>query len=421
MKLLISAFDCAPHMGSEQGRAWNLVTRLAVKHQVWVVCNPHSRAEIEAWQAQQDLPNLRFIYLELDLLHWLARRFQRVPVLFPVLWNTYYYLWQLLLYPLALCLQRELSFDVTHHIGYTRFWMPSLLALLPVPFVWGTVGGAEQIPPALWASLGWRGQLEEGLRQLGQALAYADPLVRITARRSRVALAMTAASRAALQRLGAPNIVMAIDSGMGLDLDGLVSSQPAQHDWAKPPFRFISVGRLVAWKGYHLSLQAFACLQDLDVEYWLVGEGSQLPHLQALAQRLGLEGRVRFTGQLPRKQVLDVMQEAHVFMHPALHESGGTVVLEALSSCLPVICCDVGGPAVMVDETCGIIVPAEFAAAQDDVIDGLAAAMRRLAENPALAHGLGKNGPARAAMYNWDDAAAQYDEIYSSLHNPTKG
>ena len=110
----------------------------------------------------------------------------------------------------------------------------------------------------------------------------------------------------------------------------------------------------MSWKGFHLGLQAFARTQHPDTEYWIVGAGPAERSLKALAHRLGIADRVLFLGHQPRSEVLQIVQQCDVLVHPSLHESGGAVCAEAMAAGRPVICLDLGGPGLQVTAETGI-------------------------------------------------------------------
>ena len=151
MRVLIAAYACEPGRGSEQGAGWNLVTQLARHHEVWVLTRANNQAIIEADIARSPIPNLHFRYTDIAYLLPIKR--------LPGGLYIYHYAWHLSLRPLAKALQRQIGFDVVHHLTLGSFRYPSGLANLGVPLVIGPVGGGEETPLALWRSFGWRGVL----------------------------------------------------------------------------------------------------------------------------------------------------------------------------------------------------------------------------------------------------------------------
>jgi hypothetical protein len=130
LKVLVSAYACEPGRGSEPGVGWHVVVEAARHHEVWAITRANNRSVIEADLARNPIPNLHLVYY--DLPRW-ARWWKRGARGT----RLYYYLWQLALYPVARREHRRIGFDLAHHVTFVKYWMPSLLPFLPVPFLWG--------------------------------------------------------------------------------------------------------------------------------------------------------------------------------------------------------------------------------------------------------------------------------------------
>ena len=102
------------------------------------------------------------------------------------------------------------------------------------------------------------------------------------------------------------------------------------------------VGSGFARKGLAYLLEAFGRLTDMRAHLWVVGKG-RVARYQALAQRLGVAGRVRFWG--PVHQTAAFCQAADVLALPTLYDPCSNVVLEALGCGCPVITTAANGAA----------------------------------------------------------------------------
>ncbi len=404
LKVLVSAYACRPGKGSEPGVGWNMVRELAREHKVWVLTRENNRPSLEAELGQRPITDLQFIYCDLPKQAQQLNQGQRLV-------HIHYYLWQITAYFVARALHRELDFDLIHHVTYVRYWSPSFLALLPVPFIWGPVGGGESAPKPFWRDFGVRGRLYERLRNLACGLGEIDPFVRLTALRSTIAHATTEDTAQRLRKLGAKNVQ--VFSQLGLSQDEI--TQLAQHVLPfKSQVRFISIGRLLHWKGFHLGLRAFARANlAKDAEYWIVGDGPERARLQTLAQELGLSDQVKFWGELPREETLHKLGECLALVHPSLHESGGLVCLEAMATGCPVICLDLGGPAIQVTEETGFKIAAHT---PDQSVLAIAKAMARLAQDPELQLQMSQASQKRAGnVYNWAIKGQVFSQLYAEV------
>ncbi|AWM92684.1 glycosyltransferase [Pseudomonas sp. 31-12] len=113
---------------------------------------------------------------------------------------------------------------------------------------------------------------------------------------------------------------------------------------------WLSLGRLVEPKGFHLLLEAYAlalrseALPDLVI----VGDGPLLDALTTQANRLGITHRVHFTGFLSNPYPL--LRHARLFILSSVQEGMPTVLIEALALGTPVLACDCEtGPRELLD------------------------------------------------------------------------
>jgi glycosyltransferase involved in cell wall biosynthesis len=234
----------------------------------------------------------------------------------------------------------------------------------------------------------------------------------MTARRAVAALAVTPETAHRLKALGCRDVSMSATVALTAeDLSILFRISPRN----EAPFRILSLGRFLHWKGFEFGLRAFAEFHRSHPksEYWLIGDGPERERWERLAKSLAIENSTVFWHTLPRSQVLEKIAECDVLMHPSLHDSGGWVTLEAMAAGRPVICLDLGGPALQVSEATGIKIPA---ITPQQVVTDLASALRQLASDPSRRAQLGE--AARAAVqknHNWDKKGEQLAALYARL------
>jgi glycosyltransferase involved in cell wall biosynthesis len=405
MKVLLSAYSCEPGKGSERGVGWNVVREVARYHEVWVLTRPdESKEAIEAELERNPVPNLHFVYFTLPFWQDSLSLGQSGAM------QLHYYLWQIQAYFVAKKLHQDIGFDIAHHVTFVRYSSPSFLAFLPIPFIWGPVGGGESAPLPFWQDFSWKNKLYETARWAWRSIGELDPFTGWTARRSAIAYATTKDTAQRLTRLHAPRIEQLSESGMLLSELEQLSQYGTSLD---SPVRFMNVARLLHWKGIYLGLQAFAQANLPDAEYWVVGEGPELARLQALAVDLGIELQVKFFGLLPREEVLLKLGQATALVHPSLHDSGGWVPLEAMAAGKPILCLDLGGPSELVSPETGI----KVAAAQpEQAVQDLAAAMNTLAHDRALCLKMGQAGQQKIRdRYSWEAKGKHFAELYQTL------
>jgi glycosyltransferase involved in cell wall biosynthesis len=181
-------------------------------------------------------------------------------------------------------------------------------------------------------------------------------------------------------------------------------------EWS--PVRIFSVGRVVYQKGFDLGLRSLAGLKELEWDWYIAGDGAQLPALQAQARELGISERVHFLGWQSRDDLSKWYHQANLFLFPSRHEGMSNAVLEAMASGLPVVATRIAGNEELVlDGVTGKLVNPE------DVVS-LQEGLRPLLTDAHTRERMGQAGRKRVEKeYTWESAARQYEAVLqSALH-----
>jgi glycosyltransferase involved in cell wall biosynthesis len=369
MKLLLSAYACEPGMGSEPGVGWNWVHQAARHGEVWVLTRTSNRATIEDHQGTHPQPNIHFEYLDLpDWARFWKKGRQGI--------HTYYYLWQTMAASRARKLHKSIGFDCVQHVTFVNSWMPSFVWTSGAPFIWGPIGTNPTVPEAFLER--WT-PTERAENQLRRAITWSAPRIRpdvmATAEHAQHIVCGSQYVQGLLpERFRTKSSVIWQN---GIHESEIVHASTTSRD-PNTPLRVIAVGRLIAIKGMDRVLQGFAAADLADgATLTVVGDGPWKERLDGLANELSIEDQTRFTGTLPRDQVLDELRTSDVLLFPSF-EGAGMVVMEAMASGLPVVCLDAGGPGEYVTQETGIKVPV---ISPSQVVDDLGAALRTLAHD----------------------------------------
>ena len=174
----------------------------------------------------------------------------------------------------------------------------------------------------------------------------------------------------------------------------------------------ICVTRLVPIKNLPMMIDAIARVRLTlpDTVLVLVGEGPQLPQLEARARELGIADAVRFTGYVPQDATATWYRSADVFALSSDFDNSPNVVLEAMACGLPVVATDVGGLREYVTpEVNGFLTPKGDAAA---FADALVAVLR----DRSSARGIGRRNRQEAlARFSWSASAMRMRDVYARV------
>lgn len=168
----------------------------------------------------------------------------------------------------------------------------------------------------------------------------------------------------------------------------------------------VYVGRLEADRGLLDLVQAWeeVAAWRPQARLWLVGDGPQLPELNATLASRGLLPYVRLPGAFD--SIGEVLDAADAFVSPSLRENASVALLEAMAAGLPVLAVDSPGNRLLINHlTDGLLTPPQHPRA-------LASALRTLLDHASLAQRLGD--AARHRVKN-GFALGQIAQIHSEL------
>ena len=405
LNALLSVYACEPNRGSEPGIGWGTVEQVSRFHDVWVITSEEYRPVIQPYVAKNPQPNVNWYYV--DIPKWLHLRKQQEHG------RIHYYLWQISAYFKGREIARTVKLDCVHHVTYGSYWTPCFLALLPLPFIWGPVGGGESSPRSFYRTFSFSGRIQEIIRDVVRRIAHFDPFLHITARRAKIALSTTEDSAVPMRRLGAKSVEILPNIALSKSELAVLDAVPPKNEGV---FRAISAGRLLQWKGLHLGLQAFAELlkERPASEYWIFGDGSERANLEHLTAELGIGEQVRFWGNVSRTELLQKLGESDILLHPSLHDSGGYICLEAMAAGRPVVCLDLGGPGVIVTKETGVKIAA---ISPEQTVADLTKALKELSDNPQLIKKMGEAAKQRIQEnFEWEKKGNQLADLYRRIY-----
>lgn len=187
-------------------------------------------------------------------------------------------------------------------------------------------------------------------------------------------------------------------------------------DWMPPKrrFRFITVGRLVPYKGLWLTLEAMRDSRLLrDCELIVVGDGPDRPEIERRIQEYNLTDQVSMFGWMEQREVGKLLADSQCFVFPSLREFGGGVVLEAMASGLPSILVDYGGPTDLIDENSGILLPMQE---RSKMVPALREAMESLVNDHDRCRDYALNAIEQVkSRFTWAAKAEQLRRIYQEV------
>lgn len=217
---------------------------------------------------------------------------------------------------LAARVLREANIDLIHSHSGTDFLLPRT-----VPVVTHVHGSWQAGWRRAWRIAG----LAKKMRHLVGYLHYVVPESISIRKATHVITVSEQVKREVIQFYGiSPERVTVVPNAVPDYLHNLSCAKRPED----PP-RLVYVGRLHPLKGIKEFATAFERLQDLKVEFIIIGDGPEKNALRSLAAR---DRRIRLLGALPHNEVLHWLTQTNIFVFPSYYEGFGLALLEAMAT-----------------------------------------------------------------------------------------
>ena len=423
-RIFVSAYACEPGLGSEIGVGWHWVLEMSKYFDLWVLTRRSNMPNINAWLAENpDFSNINFIYY--DLPKW--ARFWKKGLRGV---RLYYILWQLCSNNIVKRTMIENNISIFHHLTYgNALWNVSRYGSKQT-FIWGPVGGLETIPENFSRHYDTKCRIIEKFRRFAVACAKLNVGFYYRCKQADIILCKTEhtlkripqrfAAKAILFTDVAADVIAHSDAAINMAADVTAhsdiingSNPPAAHNASSnsidKAINFISVGRLDAWRGFDLVLEAFALARKQNnlLTLTIVGDGNDKSRLLSIVDKLDISSSVSFTGNVPMSEYKSLMHTADVVVNAALKEGAVTVSFDAVSLGKPLVCLDTTGYTRCFSEKYAVIIPI---LERDVVIDKIKDAILTLANNEQR-HQMSLNALNASSSLSWQNHGKHFRDI----------
>jgi len=177
-----------------------------------------------------------------------------------------------------------------------------------------------------------------------------------------------------------------------------------------PQFTIISIARLVATKRIKDLVKGFALIakKNPKVKLIIIGHGPKKQSLKEQVEKLNINSKISFYENLPRKQLLKLLKQSHLFCLPSVVEGFGLVTIEAMAVGLPVILTDISISHEITQDKGALFY-------QPKNSQALADKLEKLISNKKLYQNKSKQALELAKTYSWHKIYQQTKKIYQLL------
>lgn len=398
LKIFVSAYACEPGLGSEIGVGWHWVLEMSKHFELWVLTRESNRGTIEPWIAlHPEFSGIHFLYF--DLPKW--ARFWKKGLRGV---RTYYNIWQACTNRIVKRTMRENGIKVFHHLTYGNvLWKVSSYGQKQF-FIWGPVGGLETIPAEYSRHYARKSRLIEWMRRAAVKMLPFNLGFKKRCKNADLILCKTEITRDHIPARQRDKSVLFTDVA--------VEKQPAvanADSKDSSTVEFITVGRLDAWRGFDLVIESFARVAKTNKKLHLtiVGKGADKERLKSIAESLGVQEQVTFTGKVAMDEYYRLLAASDVVVNASLKEGAVTVSFDSMAMGKPLICLDTTGYTRYFSNEYAVVIPRT---GREEVINNLAAAME-LMTNVDERTAIGEKARNAGAQFTWAARGEEYKEL----------
>lgn len=387
-KIFVSAYACEPGLGSEIGVGWHWVLEMSKYFELWVLTRESNRGSIEPWIAvHPEFDNIHWLYF--DLPKW--ARFWKKGLRGV---RTYYNIWQMCTNGIVKRTMQENGISLFHHLTYGNvLWKVSSYGQRQ-RFIWGPVGGLETIPAEYSRHYSWRSRMIEGIRRWSVKMLPLNSDFHSRCSRADLILCKTEITRQLIPAKYREKAVLFTD----VAVDSTTLGWPSLT--ANDVTNFLMVGRLDAWRGFDIAIEAMAdaVKKNSKIHLTIVGKGADGERLRGLVAKLMIYEWITFAGSVSMDEYQLLMAKTDVVINLSLKEGAVTVSFDTLAMGKPLICLDTTGYTRYFSNDYAVVIPRRN---RQQVIVDITDAMLRLTDADVRRQ-LGEKAVMAGKEFTWE-------------------
>ena len=418
--ILLIAHEISPVQGSECAQGWNIAIRLSQYNKITLLYASGSQFNPQSYKCEID--KISFLYPNIDFININQTKFGLVvseinkfifgrfsPIGNPLIYYFVYNLWQKKAYNFSKKIINEKKIDLIHLLTSISFREPGYFWKLNVPFIWGPTGGLTILPESYINTLSFREKLLEKIRNKYINFEFSSRKIKNAIKYSSLIYTFSEIDKFNFIKAGAKNVKNLLDSGSTyLDLPLREPSDIIKVVWA---------GQLVKRKSFNILLDAFIKLPNEyknKFKFTILGTGILLNYFIDKVKEYGVSDFFIFVGHKNRDQLFDILKNSDILVHTSYREATTNIIPEALSTNLPVICHDISGMSIAINESCGFKIPLidnEYSS------DEIVRIFILICENINILVNLKNGAKKRSDQISWDQNAKKITNDYNEILN----
>lgn len=360
MKILLLAYAVSPYRGSEYAVAWNHISNMSKNNDLTVIYGTSGNHlgdndDLDTFLKNNKIDNVNWHFVT-PRKFTEALNYFNVRGLFPYSFYFAFKRWQLDVYKYV---QENIDlseFDVIHFQSPIGYREPGYLWKFDKPYVWGPIGGANNIDLRLLPLLSMSGKLKQLLRGVINRVQVRHSIrLKKALKSTNILLTATSENKEVFRKVHNMDSVYITENGTvgnySINRTNIIFNNKIKLIW---------VGRIDASKGLKLLIDSFKHVKNKhQFEVHILGDGPLRSHLETYANKLGLNDIFFWHGYVNRNSVAEELSSSDLHIITSVSEANTTVLLEAIQHGVPTMTLDHCGMRDTVTSESGIKIDIE--------------------------------------------------------------
>ena len=331
-KIMVSAYACEPGYGTEIGVGWHWALEMSKYFEIWVLTRESNKENIEEWISKNNQGrDIHFVYYDMPKkLRFWKKGLRGV--------RTYYCLWQRLTNKIIKKTMEENDIHIYHLLTYGNSLWPASRYGMKQTFIWGPTGGVDTIPKEYSKRYPAKARFVEFTRRTIVKFLKINIGFKKRCKNADLILCKSYGMLNNVPQKYKNKAELFTDVAVELkDINNSANSSDNT--------KYLAVGRLDAWRGFDVLIEAFAkaAKTNESIRLEIVGDGKDRKRLEQLIDENGMREHITMCGELPMEDYESKVAESDVIINPSLKEGAVTVAFDSLAMEKPLICIDTGG------------------------------------------------------------------------------
>lgn len=333
-KIFVSAYACEPNQGSEIGVGWHWVLEMSKYFDLWVMTRESNRESIERWLAENNVDHLPiFLYYDIPQKWRFWKRGLRGV-------RVYYIIWQHLTNGIVReCMKRN-GVEIYHLLTYGNALWPASRYGQKQHFIWGPTSAGSYLKTDFTSHYGVKSRVKEFVQRIMARSLRFNRGFQARCRDAKVIICKTEQMMGSISSKYRHKATLFTDVAIEL-----IDTTNFKHRAEDGIIRYLAVGRLEAWRGFDLLIEAFSLVLKRSPQLHLdiLGQGTDRERLERIIERLKVKDSVFLRGQVSMEEYYQYMADCDVVVNPTLKEGAVTTAFDSMSFAKPLICVKTGG------------------------------------------------------------------------------